>query len=174
MVKKIAAVFLLLLTIISAGSCYFGKKPENSEISPQLQTSFSAKDIIQKLIDNKSNENLDSVAYFEDELFQENCVKLYNIEYSQLEDGGIAYAGSGGLADEISIIKAKDISEDVVLQLLEKRVERREQDFTGYKPIEIDKIQNSCVFSSQGYSVLIISDNTEELEKQIKYILEQN
>ena len=175
--KKAAAAVLTAVMLLSFGSCSLNdndSENNTSSESAQVQCNVSGKEAIEALIEKSGDENLDSTAFYGEELFEENCVKLYDIEYSNLEDGGIAYAGSGGLADEVSIIKVSDMSENLVLQFLEKRVERRIQDFTGYKPGEISKIENSKCFAYGGYSILIISDNADDLEKQIKLILEQD
>lgn len=170
-IKRIVTAFWSFVILISVCSCSFDNNEK--EESSATANSFTAEEILTKLLEKSDEKNLDSKAFFDDELFVENCGNLYGIEYSQLKDGGIAYAGSGGYADEISIIKAKDMSDSVVLSLLEKRVERRVQDFTGYRPTEIAKIENSSCFVSDGFAVLIISDNVEKLEKRIKFIIEQ-
>lgn len=168
--KKIMLLILPLTLLFSVSSCA-SSKTEGSSAAASSQSGVTAKQIIEAMIEKNEDANLDSTAFYEDDLYKENCQKLYSIEYSDITDGGIAYAGSGGLADEISVIKAENMSESVVETFLSKRVERRVQDFTGYKPTEISKIESSTIFSSGGFSILIISDNALEIQEQIKNII---
>lgn len=167
--KKIIVLILPLTLLFSISSCA-ASKTEESSAAVSSQSSITAKQIIEAMIEKNEDANLDAVAFYDDDLYKENCQKLYSIEYSDITDGAIAYAGSGGLADEISVIKAENMSESVLETFLSKRVERRIQDFTGYKPTEISKIENSKIFSTGGFSVLIISDNASEIQEQIKNI----
>lgn len=170
--KRFMTAIMSFIILISVSSCTFGGK-ETEESSVET-TNLTAEQILTILIEKSQEENLDSTAFFDEELFEKNCENLYGIEYSQLKDGGIAYAGSGGYADEVSVIKVNGMADSMVLSFLEKRVERRIQDFTGYRPTEISKIENSRYFISGGFAVLIISDNVEQLEKQVKFIIEQH
>ena len=173
MIKRIAVSLISLVMLTSMASCSLGKTDESSAVSDK-EISITAKEIIEKAVEKSGNENLDSTAFYGEDLYKENCEKLYSISYDNVLDGGIVYAGSGGLADEISVIRAKDMSEDMVEQYLQKRVDRRIQDFTGYKPAEIGKIDKSVVFSANGFSVLIISDNADKIQAMIRDIITNN
>lgn len=168
--KKVLILAMPLMLLFNLVSCKSGDNDASSANSG-ADSNITAKQIIQAMIDKNEDENLDSIAFYDDDLYKENCQKLYSIDYSDIDDGAIAYAGSGGLADEISVIKTHNMSENVVETFLSKRVDRRIQDFTGYKPTEISKIENSKIFSCGGFSVLIISDNASEIQEQIKNII---
>lgn len=168
-IKKIVAVLLSLVILFVISSCTNGNGNNNSQGSESGEK-ITAKEIINMIIESDIDSSLDSTAFYDDDLYKENCIKLYDIDYSDIEDGGIIYSKSGGFADEISIIKTNDEYSGDMIQILESRVEKRKQDFAGYKPTEINKIEKSKVFSCGDFYVLIISDNAWKLEKQIKSI----
>jgi hypothetical protein len=140
---------------------------ENNASVSSAQTQ-SAEEILSGLKDEISESNLDSSAYFSEEAFENNAKKLYATEYSDLSDGGILYDGTGSTADEISMIKPADGDTDNAVSALEARKEMRIRDFTGYKPEELDKIEDARIFSQNGWAVLIISDNADSIEKTLK------
>ncbi|MGN0601649.1 MAG: DUF4358 domain-containing protein [Oscillospiraceae bacterium] len=171
-IKRIVAVLLSVVILFVISSCTNGNGNNNSQVSESGEK-ITAKEIINMIIESDIDNNLDSTAFYGDDLYKENCIKLYDIDFSDIEDGGIIYSKSGGFADEISIIKTNDRYSGDMIQILESRVEKRKQDFAGYKPTEISKIEKSKVFSCGDFYVLIISDNSEELEKLIKSIAEE-
>ena len=57
-------------------------------------------------------------------------------------------------------------------KILKDRVDVRRHDFEGYKPEELPKIDKARVFEANGYSILVIADNAEEIEKAFMSIRE--
>lgn len=169
-IKRLFVIFMALFFVGSTAGC--NKDPAESEVMSE-SNKITAKEIIQKLVEQSGDENLNSFAFFDEDIFKENCKKLYGIEYDELSDGGIVFSGSGGLADEVTIICGRNGKTEKLLDLLSERIERRIRDFTGYKPSEISKIENGVVFEHGGFAVLIISDNCESLKGQIKDIISQ-
>ena len=112
-------------------------------------------------------------AVYGERLFESNCKKLYLCEQSDLTDGFIVYNNGGGKADEISVIKRADGDTDKALKVLSDRKEVRYNDFKGYVPEELPKIEAGRVFTVGGYCVLIISDGGDRLEKIIREKLGQ-
>lgn len=161
-------MFAVLIYIVFSVGCNGGAV--ESESFGETNT-LSAKEIIQKLADESGDNNLNTLAFFDEDIFKNNCEKLYGISYEVLSDGGIVFAGSGGLADEVTILKAKDGNIKKLTSMLESRIERRISDFTGYKPTEISKIEKAVVFECGGFAILIISDNGEILKHQIEEII---
>lgn len=106
--------------------------------------------------------------------FDNFCAKLYGgLDKDELADGAISYASSGGNADEISILKAADPEKQSALtQVLKDRVDTRHHDFEGYKPEELPKIEKAKVFEANGFSILVISDNADEIENAFEEISE--
>ena len=107
-------------------------------------------------------------AVYGESLFEKNCKKLYLCEQSDLTDGLIVYNNGGGKADEISVIKRADGDIDKASKVLNDRKELRYNDFKGYVPDELPKIEAGRVFTVSGYSVLLISDKADSLEKLIR------
>ena len=108
-----------------------------------------------------------SAAYGE-RLFEKNCKKLYLCEQSDLTDGLIVYNNGGGKADEISVIKPADGNTDTAVKVLNDRKELRYNDFKGYVPAELPKIEAGRVFTVNGWCVLVISDSADSLEKLVR------
>ncbi|SDB57302.1 protein of unknown function [Ruminococcaceae bacterium FB2012] len=107
-------------------------------------------------------------ALYGERLFEKNCQKLYLCRQSDLTDGFIVYNNGGGKADEISVIKRADGDSDRASKVLNDRKTVRYNDFKGYVPAELPKIEAGRVFTVKGYSVLIISDSADRLEKIIR------
>lgn len=115
---------------------------------------------------------LDTVLSYGEDKYDRNIDYLYQIDQELVTDGCIAYAGTGMKADEISIIKPADGKSGRVRRALNKRIERREDDFRAYVPEEADKISQARVFDAGDYIVLVISENPSEMEELIKDIVE--
>ena len=107
-------------------------------------------------------------AVYGESLFEKNCKKLYLCEQSDLADGLIVYNNGGGRADEISVIKRADGDSERAVKVLNDRKELRYNDFKGYVPEELPKIEAGRVFTVNGYCVLIISDSADSLEKLVR------
>ena len=102
------------------------------------------------------------------ELFDSNTKRLYRCELTELADGFIAYNEEGRIADEVSVIRRADGDTTAAEKALTDRRSVRYEDFKGYVPEELPKIENGRVFSAGGYSVLIISDKADELESLLR------
>lgn len=133
----------------------------------ESRENISVREILEKIKDSDDTK-LDASLYFDDSAFQENCSKLYSIEYSQLSDGGILFCESGEYADEISILKPADGDAESAAEILEKRKKARIQVYEGYSPSEAQKAQNAVVFAKNGCAALVISDNAESIAQLIK------
>ncbi len=168
-INQIVAVIFVAVFMLGISSC----ENANSSSSNNSQSKISSSELFERLNWENIDKKFDEKAVLGDDLFDKNCEKLYNIELSALSDGGIICSDNGGFADEISVLKANSITEEELTELLKQRVQRRIKDFTGYKPQEIEKIENSHVFVCGGFAILIISDDAEKLEQQIKEILSE-
>lgn len=155
-VYKFISLALAFTMLIALSSC----KKDDTE---SKTAGISAKEVLTAVTD----ENMDGKAFFKEDIFKDNCQKLYGIEYSELQDGGIIYNSAGGLADEISIIRLKSDASHDPLDVLNSRKEMRIRDFTGYSPDEVSKIENAVVFEASGFAVLIISDNADDLQEKV-------
>lgn len=173
-----AASLLICAAVASASMTGCSSAAEESHASTESQASASvqeseksAKDILEEISSADEAEIFNASAYFDDDIFKKNCKKLYSFDIDKLSDGGIIYVDSGGLADEISLIKPADGDTAYALKALEARKQLRIQDFKGYKPEELDKIENAQIFEAGGYAVFIISDNAEQLAEKIRTMM---
>lgn len=152
----------------SSDSGTAGNKSNSSSASAE-EVSLTAEEYINKALEIKPNSLLDATTAKGDTSeygFDNFCIKLYNgLDPEELEDGAISYASSGGNADEISVLKAKDPSkQNELTKKLEERIQVRHHDFEGYKPEELDKIDKAEVFEAGGYSILIIADDAAAIK----------
>lgn len=169
--KKFLLILMGLIFVFAAVGC---KQDLNDIESVDDMESITVKELIKKLSDQSNEENLNKFAFFDEEIFIDNCEKLYGISYEELSDGGIIFAGNGGFADEVTILRGRNGNVKELKSSLEERIQRRIKDFTGYKPSEISKIEKAEVFESGGFVILIISDNEEILKNQIQDIVYKN
>lgn len=172
------ASLIICAAVAAAGAAGCSSGKTESPVDSKNKTSDSAaesvknaKDILEEIKASDEAANFNASAYFDSEVFEKNCKKLYSFKFEKLSDGGIIYVDSGGLADEISLIKPADGDTAFAIKALEARKQMRIQDFTGYKPEELGKIENAQIFEAGGYAVFIISDNAEELAEKIKAMM---
>ncbi|MBR4622135.1 MAG: DUF4358 domain-containing protein [Ruminococcus sp.] len=111
---------------------------------------------------------LNASVVYGSELFEKNCKKLYACEAEELTDAMIAFNNGGGLADEVSIVFPADGDTEKQIKMFEARKQIRYNDFNGYAPEELPKIEAAKTFTAGDAAVLVISDNADEIEKLIK------
>ena len=153
--------FLLILLTALVCTAFAGcsKQEKDSSAEPKVTS-------VKELVDSIENKLLDKKTYFDDQLFQDNCEKLYGISTDKLADGGLLYSSNGSNADEISVLRTKDGTD--CEELLKKRLDSRKQDFDSYRPEELPKLDKAQIFSKDGYSILIISDDAQAIRKTIE------
>lgn len=164
MLIKIICIITSVMTLMTLSGCDQGSdKPENQkESSISQKQELSAKDILERIDD----QNLIDSAFYGDETFDNNAEKLYGISVDKISDGGIIYAGDGGIADEVSILKLSD--GESAEQIFSDRMDFRLNQFETYKPEETQKINAAQIFKSGDYWVLVISDNADKISETIK------
>ena len=86
-----------------------------------------------------------------------------------IDDGAVLQTSSGGVADEVSVMHLKK-SEDVSIakSKLEDRITERRQEFSGYKPEEVYKLDNARVVVQGNYVALIVSDDADQVEAALR------
>lgn len=136
-------------------------KNSSAVLSQSADETLTAKSVLEQLGDD----NLDASAFIGDEVFKANSSKLYGVTQDNFADAGIIYSGSGGLADEVSMLKNADGTS--AESILEKRLESRSTVFENYKPEEMDKLNAAEIFQAGDYWVLVISDNLETIKDKI-------
>lgn len=116
--------------------------------------------------------SFDTLVCYGEELYDDSFDNLYGIQFKDISDGAILYAEEGGLADEISIVCMKENKDvPVARQKLQDRIEMRRNTFAGYKPEEVYKLDNASVIVQGNYAALIISDDNESFEAEIRRVI---
>ena len=106
--------------------------------------------------------------YYGSEVFEKNCKKLYACEPGDLKDALIAFSRTGAVADEVSVVIPADGDPEKLTKMLEARRDMRWNDFNGYAPDELPKIEDAHIFTAGDAAVLVISDDAGDIEKLIK------
>ena len=118
--------------------------------------------------------SFDTLVSYGEDLYEDSFDNLYGIQFKDISDGAILYTESGGLADEISIVCMKENGDvQVAKQKLQDRIEERRGAFAGYKPEEVYKLDNASVIVQGNYAALIISDDNEGFEAEIRKVISQ-
>ena len=146
-------------------------------LSSSTEFSMSAEEYLKAALEKAPASLLDETTVKGDTSsygFDTFCAKLYGgLSADELSDGAISYASSGGNADEVSLLKAADDKKQGELSaVLKDRLDMRRHDFEGYKPEELPKIDKARVFECNGFCILVIADNAEDIEKAFKSIAE--
>ena len=174
LINKFCGITTAFVLALMMTGCY---SDENSSTTDSVTSSISsstkikedktAKDILSEI----ENENLDGSAFYGEKTFSDNCKNLYGADESAFSDGGIIYATSGGLADEVSMLKLKDGSS--AENYLTARLEARKTTFKNYKPEESYKLDKAVIFQNGDWWVLIISDKSDEISGKIKSLTKE-
>lgn len=127
---------------------------------------------VEAALERVESADIDTTVNYDEDAYGENFERLYNFPIEQADDGVIAYASSGGSADEISVVHVAD-SNDVssVKKYMEARLEKRLQDFQNYKPEEVSKIENGRVVVQQQYVMLVISNKADDIVSAMREVL---
>lgn len=165
--KKTIAVFILTLMAASLAFslCGCGKGSSGAECRDVL-------DACKKIAPEGS---FDTMVCYGEELYDDSFDSLYGIQFKDISDGAILYSEEGGRADEISIVcmkKNEDVS--VAKQKFQDRIENRRNAFQGYKPEEVYKLDNASVIVQGNYVALIISENNDDFETEIRRVISED
>lgn len=189
------SILTLLILAALAGLCGCEQEAESSSESAVTTTLSSASEtssakesgtdssvnektgtalIMGKLLKIVDDTEITVTVTYGEEKYEEYFEYLYDLKMSVISDGTISYASTGGFADEISILKATDSDEAAEIKTaLKKRIERRINDFTGYAPEEVAKLEQSEVFSEGDYVVLAICDDADKIHKAFKEAIKE-
>lgn len=132
-------------------------------------TDAKCSDVMNNVIETMGATNLDTVVSYGEEVYTDNFERLYNFDIKEVNDGAIAYGSGGNSADEISMIHAKnDDGINDARGYLQARIQKRMNDFTGYFPEEVDKLERARVIVQGQYVVMIVSDDIDNMETTIR------
>ncbi len=128
----------------------------------------SCKDILET-VKNGTEDGFDTMYTMGDDEYKDNFEFLYGITWDMIDDGGILYTESGGLADEISIVHLKDQGDiSLAKEKFSDRLSDRKNTFSGYKPEEVYKLDNARIIVQGNYVALIIADDSGAMETIIR------
>lgn len=166
--KKIMGVLLIAMAVGLTGC---GGKDTNKK--EETVTNVSCKEIMEELLTDVEGINTDSTLFYDDEKYEEFFEYLYDTSPDRAMDGAYAYA-SASYADEITIILAAEEDDVSVIEgHLEERIGRRINDFTGYEPEEVEKLENTVIDTNGRYVIMVVAENSQEIVDDINEIIEK-
>lgn len=126
-------------------------------------------DIVKACKNAASEGTLDEWYSYGEDLYDDSFDNLYGVQFDMIDDGAVLQTSSGGVADEVSVMHLKK-SEDVSIakNKLEDRITERRQEFSGYKPEEVYKLDNARVVVQGNYVALIVSDDADQVEAALR------
>ncbi|MFJ6209495.1 DUF4358 domain-containing protein [Lysinibacillus sp. NPDC092081] len=149
-IKSIITIILYTITLVVLSGCS-GKQetsgnPSAIEIGLQIGHTTSVEEM--KEGDNKKLQ------------------KLYNIHSDEVESFVLFTAPTNIKADEIAVIKVKDIKNiNNMKEKISKRIEKKSKSFKDYLPEEHFLIEKHVLKTKDSYILLAISKDSDEIEK---------
>ena len=156
----LAADLILMMSGCGSTPDDSGNEHSSSEANEQKEQ-LTAAAILDRVAASGKAERMTVRADLGSEDFNSVCEKLYGVKAESLTDGGIIFEESGQYADEVSVLKGADES------VLKDRAAQRAQVYEGYAPAEAEKAQKAEVFTYEGFTILVISDNAADIKKDI-------
>lgn len=165
---KVMKISLVLAGIFAVAFC--GGCAQKTTQPKEIQSPEKCKDIMEELLEGADSISTDTKLFYGEEKYEEFFEYLYETSYDRVSDGAYAYA-SEAVADELTIIHANEEKDVKVIRgHLEERVERRMSDFMGYKPDEVEKLENAIIFVEGQYILMVVCDDPEEIVDKFKEI----
>lgn len=104
------------------------------------------------------------------EVSEDNFQFKYGVEPDDYSEYSVWWAGSGGDADEVCIIKAADGKKDTVKKAVEKRLDDQKNVFKDYVPEQYDKLCDTSVKNEGDYIYWVCTnDNTKAEDTILSY-----
>lgn len=104
------------------------------------------------------------------EVSEDNFQFKYGVSSDDYSEYSVWWAGSGGDADEVCIIKAADGKKDTVKQAVEKRLDDQKNVFKDYVPEQYDKLCDTSVKTEGDYIYWVCTnDNTKAEDTILSY-----
>ncbi len=149
--RTIAGVILSAVTMISVTACGSegreAQKPLNEIITAVKDSGIEFPEMV--------------------EVAEENFQFKYGVTADDYSEYSVWWAGAGGDADEICIIKAKDGKLDTIQKAVEKRLEDQKDVFKDYVPEQYDKLCNTEVKTEGNYVYWICTNDNSKAEETL-------
>jgi hypothetical protein len=153
----------LILAVAAIGLCGCGNKDTNEGPSAAIVKEITCQELLDTVLEKGEGLNTDSTLYYDAENYEELFKYLYDTSPDRAADGAYAYASSA-FADEVTIIRATETDDvEVIKGHLEDRIDRRMQDFNGYKPEEVEKLENAVIDTYGRYVFMVVSENPQDI-----------
>ena len=163
--KTIKTAALILTAMLMMCGCS-ANNDTKTDTSSATGTEKAADISAEELLADISHDNLDGRLSKGDGKYDKNAAQFYETGFANILDGAILYNENGGYADEVSAVKFDEGIDGQ--ELLKQRLESRTATFRDYRPEEVPKLENAKIFNAGGFDILIISDDADNIERQLK------
>ena len=93
---------------------------------------------------------------------------IYFFEDGEIEEG-TAYASSGATACEVAVVKGADADRTADIEkLFQTRVDNQSALYASYNEGEVAKLDDAIIKSAGAYTVLCVSDDTDQANEILK------
>lgn len=150
--RTIVSVILTATMMISATAC--GSNDSKEATKPLSEISTAVKDC---------GIEFPEMVEVNDENFQFK----YGLSADDYSEFSLWWAGSGGDADEICIVKANDDKLDTVQKAVEKRLEDQKDVFKDYVPEQYDKLCDTKVKTTGNYVYWVCTNDNSKAEETL-------
>ena len=101
------------------------------------------------------------------EVSEDNFKFKYGIDSADYTEYSVWWAGSGGDADEICIVKAADGKTDTVKSAVQGRLDSQKDVFKEYQPAQYDKLCDSEVKTTGDYVYWVCTNDNSKAEDKL-------
>ena len=101
------------------------------------------------------------------EVSEDNFQFKYGVAAEDYSEFSLWWAGSGGDADEICIVKANEDKLDTVKKAVEKRLEDQKTVFKDYVPAQYDKLCDTKVKTEGDYVYWVCTNDNSKAEETL-------
>lgn len=172
--KRFLALAAAVLTVITVLAGCSGKNSGDVKQTPEeTKPAVGCNEIIDRILEQVDDTHNDARTSYGEELYSDYFETLYNADIDDISDGAFAYA-SASYADEITVVRMKsDEDTEEFREKLESRIERRKQDFNGYKPEEVKKLESAQTAVSGNYVIMAVGERAQDIVDEFKDILRE-
>ena len=161
--KNIYIILVVSILIILTGITIYILN-EDKKSKEMFEINFNIKDLINNLIrdENINNDiNIDSMQ----NITNQDINNVYNIDNNMLDEFQGYISITSLTADEILIVKVKDIENiEIIKEKLKKRAESIAENFENYLPAQHSLAKNPLIYSKGKYVIFSISDNNSKIK----------